>query len=131
MIDGDNEEKKEQNRKRFGDIPSDDEEEEYDIVYGEADYPYWNFMGSEDRWLPTKQSLDKALTGKFEACLVRFANVGQLLVPWTKKKFRAELMKFAEAYELAKGTSEGSKEPKVLTLTVEQFKKVTGDESTE
>lgn len=127
-IDGDNEERKQEDKKRFGDLPTLDteEEDEYDMIFGEAEYPYWNFIGIEDRWLPSKSSLEKALAGEFDACLVRFVNVGQLLVPWTKEKFKRELKKFAEAYTASNPPDEG-KEIKVLTLTAEQFKNVTGD----
>jgi hypothetical protein len=129
MIDGDNEERKVKDKQRFGDLPQAGEEsEEYDMVFGEAEYPYWDFIGIEDRWLPSKESLQKALDNRFEACIVRFANVGQLLVPWTKKKFKAEILKFGEAYEAAQPAKEPkTAQLKVLTLTPEQFKKATDD----
>lgn len=127
MIDGDNEERKAQKKNSFDDIlgKKDDDEEDYDMVYGEAEYPYWDFIGIEDRWLPSKTSLDKALTGKFDACIVRFANVGQLLVPWTKGKFKRELLKFSQDYELK--NPQGPR-VRVMTLTPDQFKNVTGED---
>lgn len=129
MIDGENEERKQQNKTRFGDLPSGEEEdEEYDMVFGEAEYPYWDFIGCEDRWLPSKESLDKAIGGRFDACIVRFVNVGQLLVPWSKKKFKAELVKFANEYEIKHPPKvQERKELKILTLSPEQFKKATED----
>ncbi len=132
MIDGENEERKLRESTRFGDIPSSPaEEQEYDMVYGEAEYPYWDFIGAEDRWLPSKESLDKALAGNFEACIVRFVNVGQLLVPWSKKKFKRELIKFAESYETRFPPKNDKRDLKILTLSTEQFKQATGDTKSE
>lgn len=130
MIDGDNEERKNKDKQRFGEMPNTDEEEEgeYDMVFGEAEYPYWDFIGIEDRWLPSKESLQKALEGRFEACIVRFANVGQLLVPWTKKKFKSEIQKFGDEYEIAhppKETQKVGPQPiRILNLTAEEYKKM-------
>lgn len=127
-IDGDNEDRKEAKRNRLN-LPKDEESLEYDIIFGEAEYPYWDFIGVEDRWLPTEESLAKALDGRFNTCIVRFANVGQLLVPWSKKKFKAELIKFAEEYEanFKKGPEEG-RDIKIITLTPDQYKKATDEE---
>lgn len=97
MIDGDNEEKKIRNKPDLG-LPM-DMEEDYDVIYAEAEYPYWDFIGVEDRWLPTDESLNNALNSVFEACAVRFVNVGQLLVPWRKEKFKSEIKKFSDNYE--------------------------------
>ncbi len=126
MIDGDNEERKEKKQNLLG---QDEEEEGFDIVYGEAMYPYWDFIGIEDRWIPNTESLTKAMDGKFEASTVRFLHAGQLLVPWTKKKFIAEFRKFAEAYELANPRAQERKVPelRIMTMTPEQFKKATED----
>lgn len=129
MIDGDNEERKMRNKPDLG-LPSEEEEEEYDIVYGEAEYPYWDFVGIEDRWLPTTESLQLAMTGKFEACIVRFLHAGQILVPWTKKKFKAELAKFQAAYEAAhppKQTEKAKAAIPIMTLTQDQYQKIVGD----
>lgn len=128
MVDGDNEEKKLERKMRNEDLLGDveTEDEELDIIYGEAEYPYWDFIGIEDRWLPTDDSFKKALDGKFEACMVRFLHVGALLVPWTKRKFKAELAKFSEEYEKANPKPE--KQPtqlRIMTLTPEQFEKAT------
>lgn len=99
MVDGENEERKEKDSQRFGTIPGQEDEVEYDIVYGEASYPYYNFIGFEDRWLPTQRSLRKALKQRFDACIVRFINVGQLLVPMNKETFRTRIVEFAEKRE--------------------------------
>lgn len=126
VIDGDNEERKEK-RKLDMNLPS-EADAEFDLIFGEAEYPYWDFIGIEDRWLPNSNSFEKALDGKFEACLVRFANVGQLLVPWSKRKFKAELLKFAADYE-AKHPRE--REIKILNLTPEQAEKIMKDANEE
>src|SRR5688572_24963454 len=122
VIDGDNEEKKLKGSQLIG-----DESPPYDIAYGEAEYPYYDFIGIEDRWLPTEKSFQKALDGKFEACVVRFANVGNLLVPWSRKKFKEELIKFTKDYEVKHPPEESDKELKIITLTPEQFREATGD----
>jgi len=96
MVDGENEERKEKDKSRYGDIPGkEDDTPEYDIVYGEATYPYYQFLGAEDRWLPTQRSLKRALSQRFDACIVRFLHVGQLLVPMTKEKFLTSIREFA------------------------------------
>jgi hypothetical protein len=131
MIDGDNEERKMRNKPDLG-LPSvsDDDEEEYDMVFGEAEYPYWDFIGVEDRWLPSTESFKKALEQKFEGCIVRFLHAGQLLVPWSKKKFKAEIKRFQETYELAHPPKQAEK-PKtaipVMTITPDQYKKIMED----
>ena len=62
------------------------------------------------------------MDGKFDACIVKFASVGQLLVPWTKNKFKAEIAKFAEQYEAEKAAKESEKrEIRVITLTPQQL----------
>ncbi len=128
MIDGDNEEKKMRNKPDLG-IPGEDEDEEYDIVYGEAEYPYWDFIGIEDRWLPSTESLQRAMEGKFEACIVRFLHAGQILVPWSRKKFKTEIAKFQALYEAAHPKQ--AEKPKaaipIMTLTQDQYKKIVGD----
>jgi hypothetical protein len=128
LIDGDNEDRKQENKLRLGDItPLNQEgeaEDEYDMIFGEAEYPYWDLVGIEDRWLPSEESLDKALRGRFEACLVRFSHVGQLLVPWTKKKFKAEITKFAEKY---KEENPSKDKGRVLQLNIEQYKELLKD----
>lgn len=128
MIDGDNEERKMEQQIRDKELLGGTNNEGYDMAFGEAEYPYWDFIGIEDRWLPTPESFNKALEGKFEACLVRFIHAGQILVPWTRKKFKAELTKFAEEYEVANPQENGKKtELRIMTLTPEQFEKATKD----
>lgn len=131
MIDGDNEERKMKNKPDLG-IPSEEEEEEYDMVFGEAEYPYWDFIGVEDRWLPSTESFGKAINGKFEACIVRFLHAGQLLVPWSKKKFKSELARFASVYEAEHPPKQVEKRQAaipVMTLTPDQYKKIIEDGS--
>ena len=127
MIDGDNEERKIKNKEQdelLGLKRAEEQEDEtYDIVFGEAEYPYWDFIGVEDRWLPSKESLEQALKGNFDACIVRFLHAGQLLVPWSKGKFKKELKKFAQAYELANPVREKKPEVRIMALTADQFKK--------
>jgi hypothetical protein len=125
MIDGDNEDRKQADQQRLG-LPTVEEEEDYDMVFGEAEYPYWDFIGLEDRWLPSKESLDKALAGDFDACIVRFMNVGQLLVPWSKKKFKEKLLKFTLEYEQTNPKGE-KKDVKILTITPDQYDKIVGE----
>ena len=96
MVDGEEEERKEKENDLLG---TKKEEKDYDIVYGEAAYPYYDFRGFEDRWLPTQRSLERALRSKFDACVVRFDNVGQFLVPMSKEKFRDMFSSFVESRE--------------------------------
>lgn len=90
MVDPDKEEEKMRRTESF----AMKEEEPMDLIYGEAEFPYYDFVGITDRWLPTQESMNKALEGEFDACMVIFANVGPFLVPWTKSKFKKELRKF-------------------------------------
>ncbi len=67
------------------------------------------------------------MAGKFEGCIVRFVNAGQLLVPWTKRKFKAELLKFADEYN-ANNPPKEQRVLKIKTLTPEEYKKHTSGE---
>lgn len=128
LVDGDNEERKMRAKRDMGDLPNQPSEfEEFDIIFGEAEYPYWDVIGIEDRWLPTTESFNKAMAGEFEACLVRFMHVGQVLVPWSKKKFKANLNKFAAEYDLAHPPKE-QKVLKIKTLTEEEARKILGED---
>lgn len=123
MVDGENEEKKEEEKKRFGSIPGQEDSVEYDIIYGEASYPYFDFIGFEDRWLPTQRSLQRALKQKFDACIVRFDNAGQFLVPMSKEKFREKINEFSterkkEVKEEPKNTILITINPDVLTSLI-------------
>lgn len=93
MVDGHNEEMKE---KRSESLALEDTDEEVDLIVGEAECPYYDFISVADRWLPTQESLDKALSGKFEACFVQFGTSGSYVVPWTKKKFKKQLQSFID-----------------------------------
>ena len=113
-------------------MPDNEEDDEYDMIYGEACYPYWHFIGAEDRWLPSTDSFKKAKRSKFEGCAVRFLHSGQLLVPWTMAKFKDEIKKFAQEYELTHPKKvENKTELSVIGLTSEQFKKVMSDDESE
>lgn len=131
MIDGDNEERKSAENRLLG--KGDDEgRTDYDIIIGEAEYPYYDFIGIEDRWLPQKRSLNKAITGKFDACGVRFVNAGYLLVPWNKEKFKEAIRKFAEEYEAALPPKPSQvKELKILTLTPDQYQDIVNNDKTD
>ena len=72
MVDGDNEEKK-LNRKESLAL---DEEDELDIIIGEAECPYYDLIAITDRWIPGQEGLDKALEGEFDACHVIFGSSG-------------------------------------------------------
>ena len=90
MIDGATEDKKEHNSEILG-LPLD---EEVELIEGEACIPYYDFISVSDRWLPTDQSLQNAVEGKFEACGVLFAHSGTFIVPQNKKEFMRNLSKF-------------------------------------
>lgn len=88
MVDGDNED-----RKTALALPGD---REVDIIIGEAECPYSDFISITDRWLPTIDSFNKALDGEFEACFVCFGTSGNFVVPWNKAEFKRKLSKFIE-----------------------------------
>ncbi len=92
MVDGDNEERKEERNS----LLAIDNSGDVDIIEGQADVPYYDFISVSDRWKPTEESLNKAINGKFDACAVLFAHSGTFIVPWTKKKFLSELREFIE-----------------------------------
>ncbi len=133
LIDGDNEARKAREQQRFGDIPGETKpDEEYDMIFGKAEYPYWDLIGIEDRWLPNRDSIEKALTErKFDACLVKFANVGHLLVPWTREKFKAEIIKFSEEYKANQPEIPEQRVVKIKTLSAEEFKRITDEGKSE
>ncbi len=93
MIDGDNEERK-QSRNQALALPTSDDDNEIDVIIGEAECPYYDFVCVSDRWMPSQKSLEKAMDSKFEACNVVFGQSGNFMVPWPKKKFKRELEKF-------------------------------------
>ena len=86
MVDGDNEERK--------DILGLSNDAKLDVITGEAECPYYDFISVCDRWLPTDESFDNAMNGKFDACGVNFQQSGTFIVPWNKERFKRELSKF-------------------------------------
>ena len=112
LVDGRNEESKFKENERLG--IATDEEDELDIAIGEAEYPFFDFIGIEDRWMPDTPSFQKAMDGNFNACLVKFSNVGHLLVPWKKEKFKTELASFIKKREESK--EDDKAEPKKVTV---------------
>lgn len=92
MIDGQREEQKEEHSELLGFAKP----TSLDLIIGEAECPYDDFISISDRWMPTDESYDRALAKKFDACSVIFMNSGTYVVPWTKEKFKRELTKFAE-----------------------------------
>lgn len=113
LVDGRNEEIKaaDKDKEKLLGL-SDEPEEELDIIYGEAEYPYYDFVGIEDRWEPDTASFEKALKGKFNASLVKFTNVGHLLSPWNRAKFKTELAAFIKRKEEDKKDDD----PKKVTI---------------
>lgn len=93
MVDGNKEEEKEKRREGLG-LSSNGVDEEVDIIIGEAECPYYDFVSVTDRWLPTDESYNKALDGRFDACSVYFSQSGSFVVPWNKEKFKKELKAF-------------------------------------
>jgi hypothetical protein len=114
MVDLENEEK----RRGSSHLYDPKNEGDPDLIYGEAEHPYFNFISVEDRWLPTMESKERAGSGVFDACSVNFANTYEKLVPWNKKYFKEQYLKFVNSLNLSK------KEPEVieriLILTAEQ-----------
>lgn len=92
MLDGKIEERKSRKSELYGT----EEDSELDIIEGEAEVPYIDFLSIQDRWIPNPQSWEKARKGHFEACFVTFSGSGSFIVPWTKEKFKKELRKFIE-----------------------------------
>lgn len=92
MLDSYHEQKREEYAKGLG-----LDEEDPDIVEGEAECPYWDFLCVTDRWLPTKESFEKAkTTGEFDACTAAFSQSGIFCVPMKKKDFLKMLKEFME-----------------------------------
>jgi hypothetical protein len=74
------------------------ENEDPDIIYAEAECPYYDFLSVSDRWLPTDSSFENAKKGIFDACNVLFLNSGAFIVPMPKEEFRESLETFMENY---------------------------------
>ena len=81
---------------RLGLPSNSNDEDKYEIIEGEAEYPYYDFVGIEDRWLPGRRYLDEARSGSFTGCAVKFANVPQILCPLPKEEFKKRLGDFIE-----------------------------------
>lgn len=127
LVDVDNEEKKQKDIDRLG-LPG-DQKREYDVIYGEAEYPFHDFVGIEDRWIPNEESMQKALEGEFEACVVKFLNVIPQLVPWNKEHFKKELKSFIEKYEENKRIKEQemskqNPDMRIIQITPEQLQEL-------
>jgi hypothetical protein len=120
MIDGNIEEKKQKDSEMLGLSLG---EPEPDIIYGEAECPYYDFLSISDRWLPTDESFDKAKNGEFDACNVVFLNSGGYIVPMSKEEFKEKLNKFIDSIsepavkETKKGKSKVSTDVKILRLS--------------
>lgn len=112
MVDGNREEEKE----RQGQILA-IETDPPDVIMGEAECPYYDFISVADRWLPSDKSFNRALDGKFDACSVIFQNSGTFVVPWSRAKFKEELTKFAESVK----KEEKDETMKVLKISREDF----------
>lgn len=113
MVDLDNE-----NHKRKLGLPGD---EDIDMIIGESEYPWYDFNGIGDRWLPTAESFEKAKNKQFDACSVTFINIGTLLVPWPKAKFKKKLKEFIASLKI---------EPEktvTIMLTDAQMKEIDSD----
>lgn len=125
MVDSEEEEK----RKKLGfSITGDDDPE---IIYGEAEYPYYDFVGVEDRWIPNSVSLEAAKEGNFSACVVKFNNLPLMLVPWPKAKFKKEYIEFVNHIIQKEKEEEQKQDVKMIYLTPEHLKKIFGAEDIE
>ena len=91
--DGEEEEKK-QERNTIMALSADDYKE---VFIGEAEVPYFDFLGVIDKWGYTEESREKARNGIFDHCYVMFATSGTFLVPWNKKKFKEKLIEFTKS----------------------------------
>lgn len=117
-VDSRNEENRE-NRKVLG-LP---DEDETDYIIVESEYLWFDFIGIGDRWLPTKESFERARNGNFEACTVTINNIGTLLVPWNKEKFKAKFKKFVDTL-----MPEPEKNITFLLTNKDEFKNFAGEE---
>jgi hypothetical protein len=119
LIDGSVEDKKMKDSEMLG-LPLDDSEP--DIIYAEAECPYYDFLSVSDRWLPTEESFQNAKKGIFDACNVIFLNSGGFIVPMSKEEFRESLESFIEGFEIentkpSKKKSKNEAEVKILKVS--------------
>jgi hypothetical protein len=94
MIDGEKEEERDDTIKNLG-IPL-SENEDPEILVGEAMLPHWDFLFIRDRWNLTEESYKKALSGHFECCIAVFDQCATFIVPMKKEKFLKKLNEFRE-----------------------------------
>jgi len=95
MIDGNREEEKEIERERLSSLINKiEDEDELEIIIGEAECIATDLISISDRWLPTDESYERAIKGKFDACQVTFLHSGSFIVPWPKKRFKEKLYEF-------------------------------------
>lgn len=113
MVDGNKEEEKEQRRKNL----SLDEPSDADMIIGEAECPYYDFVSVTDRWLPTEDSYENATHGKFDACSVYFAQSGTFVVPWNKEKFKKQMKAFVD--KLPTDKKDDKSQIRIMTFTKE------------
>lgn len=91
MIDGEKEEEKD----KQNEILSLDDKTDPELIFGQAEVPYWDFLSIKDRWLPTQASYDRALIeGKFDACQIEFDKCGSYMSPIPKEEFKKRLENF-------------------------------------
>ncbi len=95
MIDGDEENEK---TKLMEELAL-DSREELSVIHGEAELPYFDFMGITDRWIPTEASRDNAKKGNFDHCMVLFQNAGTYICPWPKAEFKKRIEVFAKTVD--------------------------------
>jgi len=113
MVDGNREEQKD----RQNELLAIDSREEPEVIRGEAECPYYDFISVADRWLPSDRSFSKAMDGRFDACSVIFLHSGTYVVPWSKEKFKEEISKFAEKAK----KEEKDENMKVLKISREEL----------
>lgn len=113
MIDGDNEDRKEEMKEKLA--LSDDQ---VDIIIGYAECPHYDFLCIADRWMPTDDSFQRALEGKFDACHVTFNQSGAFIVPWPRDKFKKKLQDFKDSLP--------EKEVTTTILSKEELKEILG-----
>lgn len=92
LIDGSKEEENEEYKRLTGK----EIDGEIELIYSEQECPYWDFLCVGDRWLPSEDSYDRALNGKFDACSVTFNRCGTFVVPLPKEQFKKKLQLFIE-----------------------------------
>ncbi len=104
MVDGEKEEQKE----KASEMLALSNDNSVDIIEGQAECPYDDFLSISDRWLPTDDSYNRALNeGIFDACQVTFSQSGSYVVPWNKERFKKKLQEFIDSKVKVKKTKGG------------------------